>query len=326
MRTHDHLVVPAHVLAATLSVATLVGCSGSRSPEGAVPEIARPTMVAHSAWEAHPPLGSDADATRRNLAPGDSLQFYDVTLSVIATAGSTDDAAQDSVQVELVSDGSSSFLTLAEGSARIWDDYRIAVIAIHLGENELGKGLTEFEIALAATVPESIRHSTEAGGPANRLRVRHTLTHVTLHHSGSAEPLRPEDDVVEKLRNLQTWGESDRGWWDVPYHFLIGLDGTIYEGRSYDYMGETNTRYDPRGHLLISVMGNYNLQEPTPEQLSAIEDLMAWSAARFGIPLDRIQGHSDLAPTACPGDNLRKYLQDGTFRRAVQSRLSRSSS
>ncbi len=86
-------------------------------------------------------------------------------------------------------------------------------------------------------------------------------------------------------------------------------------------MGETNTSYDPRGHLLISVLGNYDLQEPTSMQLDAIADLMAWAVATFDVPLDRIGGHYDYASTSCPGVHLRRYLEDGTLRRAVAERL-----
>lgn len=66
----------------------------------------------------------------------------------------------------------------------------------------------------------------------------------------------------------------------------------VYEGRDYHYMGETNTTYNPQGHFLISVLGNYNLQEPTPMQIEAITDLMAWAVAEFNVPLDRIYGHA----------------------------------
>jgi hypothetical protein len=102
-----------------------------------------------------------------------------------------------------------------------------------------------------------------------RLRVPQKITSITLHHEGSARPLLPGDDPVQQLRALQAWGERDRNWWDVPYHYLIDLDGNIYEGRDWHYMGETNTTYDPSGHFLISIIGNYNLQEPTQKQLNA---------------------------------------------------------
>jgi len=86
-------------------------------------------------------------------------------------------------------------------------------------------------------------------------------------------------------------------------------------------MGETNTEYDPNGHFLITVIGNYEKQEATAAQLAAIADLMAWAVRKFDVPLDNIGGHYNYAKTDCPGKNLRKYLEDGTFRRMVAARL-----
>jgi hypothetical protein len=156
-----------------------------------------------------------------------------------------------------------------------------------------------------------------------RLRIPHRITHITLHHEGNAQPLKPDDDVPKMLRALQSWGASDRNWWDVPYHFLLGYNGEIYEGRDYHFMGETNTTYDPGGHFLISVVGNYSKQQPTQGQLDAIADLMAWAVKEFDVPLDNIGGHYMYADTDCPGTYLRKYLEDGTFRRMVEARLAK---
>ncbi len=201
-----------------------------------------------------------------------------------------------------------------------WAGHRIAVLSARPA-GELGGGLVELEAATLVSLPPHVAASDRAGGADMRLRVPHEITHVTLHHTGSPEPLRPGDDPVERLRGLQRWGRTDRNWWDVPYHFLIDLDGRVYEGRDWRYMGETNTTYDPRGHLLISVIGNYGLQQPTPAQIEAVMALMAWAVARFDLPLDRIGGHYDYAETSCPGRHLRPYLEDGTFRRGVESRL-----
>jgi len=110
----------------------------------------------------------------------------------------------------------------------------------------------------------------------------------------------------------------------VPYHFLLDLDGHIYEGRDFHFMGETNTAYDPGGHFLISVIGNYEQQEPTPAQLNAIADMMAWALEEFDLPIDRLGGHYNYAQTGCPGKNLRKYLEDGTFKRMVLARMEKA--
>ncbi|MEO8194915.1 MAG: peptidoglycan recognition family protein [Gemmatimonadales bacterium] len=72
------------------------------------------------------------------------------------------------------------------------------------------------------------------------------------------------------------------------------------------------------------MIGNYEVQEPTQAQLNAIADMMAWALNEFNLPLDRIGGHYNYADTECPGKNLRKYLEDGTFSRMAAERLGRS--
>jgi hypothetical protein len=256
---------------------------------------------------------------RRNLHPGDSLRFGKLRLRVLDPDPATG-AAPTRARLALSHDRFGEEVTVEPGTARSWRGHRIAVLSMR-GEGELGAGLVELEVATLASLPAHIAASDMAGGAEMRLRIPHRITHVTLHHTGSPEPLLAGDDPVERLRGLQRWGRTDRNWWDVPYHYLIDLEGRIYEGRDWRYMGETNTAYDPSGHFLISVIGNYGLQEATSAQLEAITALMAWAVSRFDVPLDRIGGHYDYAPTTCPGTHLRKYLEDGTLRRDVETRL-----
>ena len=280
-----------------------------------------PNVIPHSEWETSPPLGFAADATRRTLSAGDRLEFRDIAIEVRSTdVDSAGGDPFDVVRLRLTRDDASEERTVREGAAFNWRGYHVAIVAIY-GPGELGAGLTAVEVATLDSLPPEVATSRVAGGAALRLRIPHEITHVTLHHTGSPEPLRPDEDPVRKLRGLQSWGASDRNWWDVPYHFLIDLEGRVYEGRDWRYMGETNTTYDPAGHFLISVIGNYARQEPTPAQLDAIADLMAWAITRFDLPLDRIGGHYDYADTTCPGPNLVQHLEDGTFRRRVQERI-----
>ncbi|MEP6990967.1 MAG: N-acetylmuramoyl-L-alanine amidase [bacterium] len=290
-------------------------------------EIApQPTIISHATWQVQPPVGYAADATRRNKADWDSLMFHDIRVAVVGTdIDSSGPTPAKLAHLRLALGDTNEERTVREGAAFNWNGYHVAVVAVY-GTGELGAGLVALEVATIASLPERISSSIVAGGADMRLRIPHRITHVTLHHEGSPEPLRPGDDPVAKLRGLQAWGASDRNWWDVPYHYLLDLDGKIYEGRDWHYMGETNTAYDPGGHFLISVIGNYDKQEPTPAQLDAIADLMAWALRTFDLPLESIGGHYNYADTGCPGKNLRKYLEDGTFRRMVASRLARPSS
>ncbi|HLR32161.1 MAG TPA: peptidoglycan recognition family protein, partial [Fodinibius sp.] len=202
-----------------------------------------------------------------------------------------------------------------------WYGYHIGALAVNMETDVLAGGLTEFEIATVNSLPVGRAAVTKTGEASRRLRVPHYIREITLHHSGSSKPLTADEDPEDRLRNLYTWGAEDRNWWDVPYHYLIGLDGTIFEGRDIRYAGETNTGYDTRGHLLISVMGNYNKQEPTPAQIEAIADLMAWAAAEYNIPPERIRGHHNWAETSCPGEHLRPYLEDNILQMKVEKRL-----
>ena len=309
---------PFRVLSA-LTVALALGCAVRQGARPVLP----PRVIPHAQWESQPPLGHAADATRRNKRAGDSLAFRDLTVTVLATTIDSSGAQPtDVVRLRLGLGDVREERVAREGSAFNWHGFHVAVVAIY-GPRELGAGLVALEVASLASLPPRVATSEVAGGADMRLRIPHRISHVTLHHTGSAEPLRPQDDPVSKLRGLQSWGAAERNWWDVPYHFLMDLEGRVYEGRDWHFMGETNTTYDPGGHFLISIIGNYERQEATPAQLAAIAELMAWALKEFDLPLDRIGGHYHYATTGCPGQHLRKYLEDGTLKRMVAERLDR---
>ncbi len=296
-----------------------LGCGAARSDR----TVPKPKIIPHSAWEVQPPLGYAADAARRNKRAGDSLTFHDIKVSVLGVAvDSSGEKPVDIVRLRMDLGSTKEERIAREGSAFNWNGYHVAVVAIY-GQGELGAGLVALEIATVESLPPAIRNSEIAGGADMRLRIPHKITNVTLHHTGDSRPLLHADSAAFRLRGIQRWGATDRNWWDVPYHFLLGLNGEVFEGRDYRFMGETNTAYDPGGHFLISVIGNYQVQEPTPELLNSIADMMAWALDEFDLPLEKIGGHYNYADTGCPGTNLRKYLEDGTFRRMVAERLNR---
>jgi hypothetical protein len=141
----------------------------------------------------------------------------------------------------------------------------------------------------------------------------HEIRYITLHHGGVS--FADTADAAAYLRNLQNWSRDERDWVDLPYHYLIDPQGRIYEGRNVMIPGDTNTDYDPAGHALICVLGNFELAEPNQAQLDAVTSLMALMAHRFGLGTDVIAGHKDYASnTVCPGENLYPYLENGYFR------------
>lgn len=174
-----------------------------------------------------------------------------------------------------------------------------------------------------AVDPAIISVAQWGGTPANESEARqHAISRITLHHQGL--PFTRSKDPRQYLRDLQSWSRNSRGWVDVPYHYVVDLDGLVYEGRDIRFAGDTNTSYDPAGHALIEVVGNFEEVEPNAAQLEAVVKVMAMLAARYRVPVENILGHRDVAPgTECPGKNLYHYLENGYFRTQVRARLSR---
>jgi hypothetical protein len=146
---------------------------------------------------------------------------------------------------------------------------------------------------------------------------QHTPGRITVHHEGTR--LTVEDDAARKIRNIQVWGMGkDRNWADIPYHFLIAPDGTIYEGRNVYTVGETATEYDPTGHLLITCLGNLEEQEVPEAQLKSLVQLIAWCVDKYKLPLETLGTHRDYSKqTTCPGKNLYHYFENGYTKKAT---------
>jgi hypothetical protein len=190
-------------------------------------------------------------------------------------------------------------------------------LALFAGSASAAQPLADVERSI---VPVSAWGGTAADPALARTQV---ITHITLHHQG--EPFKPGTDPEKYLRNLQSWSRTTKHWVDIPYHYIIDLDGRIYSGRDINYAGDTNTEYDPMGHALIEVVGNFEEVEPNQKQLDAVVDLMAMLAAKYHVPIDKIASHRDYSgQTVCPGKNLYRYVESGYFRDKVAQRLAPS--
>ncbi|MCC2972962.1 peptidoglycan recognition family protein [Massilia sp. IC2-476] len=174
---------------------------------------------------------------------------------------------------------------------------------------------------LAAVERGIVPVATWGGTPADAGKAkRHAISQITLHHQG--EPFKPGTDPQAYLRRLQSWSRTTKGWLDIPYHYVIDLDGRIYGARRIEFAGDTNTEYDPTGHALIEVVGNFEEVEPNQQQLDAVVDLMALLARKYQVSLDDIKSHRDHSDkTVCPGANLYRYVKEDYFRHKVALRL-----
>ena len=144
----------------------------------------------------------------------------------------------------------------------------------------------------------------------------HEIKFITVHHGGVE--FSKSKNPTEHVQNLQHWSRDEKSWVDIPYHFMIDLEGNIFETRPVDIPGDTNTEYDPTSHLLVEIMGNYEIQTLSEIQLSSLIDLLSFLSKRFKVSSEDIKTHRDYSTqTVCPGKNIYQYFTDGT----IKSRL-----
>ena len=138
-----------------------------------------------------------------------------------------------------------------------------------------------------------------------------TIEAISIHHTATVA--KDNSKSPQRLRSYQRYHQSNKGWTDLAYHLFIDLDGNIYEGRDRACVGDTATKYDPTGHLLLVLEGNFEEQDVSSAAFDRLVEVVSWAAATHDVPFERIRRHRELAATACPGEALDALIRDASF-------------
>lgn len=182
---------------------------------------------------------------------------------------------------------------------------------------------TTTSTSTTATAPQPLlvavicKEAWGIGEPAGEFE-EHTIERMTVHHTAAV--LAANRDAPGRARQHQAYHMS-RGWPDLAYHYLVDAEGYVYEGRPVWARGDTGTEYDPTGHFLVCMEGDFDQQDVPEAQWQRIADVLAWGASEFGVDPATIAGHRDYAATSCPGDNAYPFVADGSLLRLTQERL-----
>ena len=141
------------------------------------------------------------------------------------------------------------------------------------------------------------------------LPVSRNLLGVCLHWMGFPIHTDPAS-ITSSIQRAHM--SPPRGWYDIAYNELIGLDGTVVEGRGLLHRSgaqggtKNNKRYLALGLLLGPG------QHPTDEMVAAARERI--SIVRYFQPsASAIVGHQELKPTQCPGPEVMALLRAGAF-------------
>jgi hypothetical protein len=158
------------------------------------------------------------------------------------------------------------------------------------------------------------------GEPARGKFSAHTVERLTVHHSAVA--LRRNRQAPAQVRSIQQYHQG-QGWPDIAYHLIIDRHGNVYKGRPAWARPDTFTDYNPRGHLTVMCLGNFNEQSSPWAQVAALRDVLAWAVREFNVTARGIRGHRDYTATACPGADLYGLIESRKLHRLVRRRLER---
>jgi len=139
----------------------------------------------------------------------------------------------------------------------------------------------------------------------------HTPNKITIHHT-----VTPNNDTMtmpQRMRQIQAFHIDSRGWCDIGYHFLVGQDGKVYQGRYENRTGAhaSNANANNSG---ISFIGDFTTVTPTDAMLDAAALIVDALSDTYGIARNRtkIKGHREVGTTStsCPGNKLFSLLEN----------------
>lgn len=116
------------------------------------------------------------------------------------------------------------------------------------------------------------------------------ITHIIVHHS-----LTRTGSAAAYAR----YHISEYDWPGIAYHVVIDPDGTVNRSTDFNKIG-----YHCRGMNSVGIgivlTGNFDLTDPTPEQMEALAREIVAIRKEFGRKLE-VDPHSKYSEKTCPG-------------------------
>jgi N-acetylmuramoyl-L-alanine amidase len=155
----------------------------------------------------------------------------------------------------------------------------------------------------APASPKAQASAAPLSGPAAwRPRVApRDWQYIVIHHSATPTGSMAFFDKEHKAK----------GWDGVGYHFVIGNgtetgDGQVEVTQRWPlqkwgaHAKTMDNRFNEHG-IGICLVGNFDVERPSPQQLRSLSRLVAHLAQTYRISPQNVVGHRDTKPTDCPG-------------------------
>lgn len=132
---------------------------------------------------------------------------------------------------------------------------------------------------------------------------------ITIHHEGVSYTGRTRSAARSRVQSIQATHQRQRNWADIGYHFLIDRQGLVWQGREMRYQG-AHVSGQNEGNIGVMLMGNFQEQRPTSEQVAGLQRTVLTLQRRFRVPVAKVRTHQEwpTAATECPGRILQAEM------------------
>nr|WFL37688.1 peptidoglycan recognition protein D [Antheraea pernyi] len=153
------------------------------------------------------------------------------------------------------------------------------------------------------------RSQWNARKPNETLPLQTPVPYVVIHHSATPAACYTKEECCIAMRSMQNFHIDGRRWWDIGYHFGVGSDATVYEGRGWSALGAHSLHFNSVS-IGICVIGDWTGSLPPADQIKATKSLIAAGVDLGYIRPDyKLVGHRQVRATECPGDALYENIK-----------------
>lgn len=114
------------------------------------------------------------------------------------------------------------------------------------------------------------------------------------------------------VADVDGW-HKQRGFTKIGYHYLIGLNGEVWPGRSESEIGAHCLNHNAKS-IGVCYVGGLGIDGKTPKdtrtpaQKNALVKLVKELKNKY--PKATIHGHNEFAAKACPSFNVKQWLKE----------------
>lgn len=153
---------------------------------------------------------------------------------------------------------------------------------------------------------------------AKRRRMMRPLHEIIVHCSATRPKWMEGETLWAQRQEIKSWHVGDRGWSDIGYHFLIGRDGDVVNGRPLSRTG-AHVRGRNTGTVGVCLLGGHGSNERddfeehfTEAQERALVTLIRRLMANYPT-IAKVSGHNTYAAKACPGFQAEEWWESAQY-------------